>query len=325
MRKTIHNCAFVAFGLALLASSPILSQGHYVRLEGVVKSQQSEAGVLPFHLDAYKVAADGQRQLVRLSRFTEPEYHLYLEAGCDHEIVVQMLGHPPHTVLIKAINPAADTGERLTLQKDFLVPAAPGSQAIASAPVAPPKVRIEEIRPVSIEVETADLFMEWGEPVLVAVPLPGEPLSPVSVDFEETGFVTDWGSPVDIPVPLVVEETTLPIGTYGASVKPMPGLINSGQTTQVVATFGITTIVGAPEHPGTFQRVINAALPPAPRRVLLRRPANIVAGLHSGQQSQAIARLPKGQELQVIEYTTPDWWMVSYGSVIGWMEARYLE
>lgn len=346
MRKTIFTYAATVFGLALLTSSPLPGQGRYVRLQGVINSADTEAAPLPFHLDAYKITADGQRQLVRLSRFAGPDYHLYLETGYDHEVVIQMVDHPPHGVLIEALSPDTHS-ERLTLQKDFLVPADPGGGTIASARPEPPGLPKEEIHPVIIEAEVTDLFSDWGNPVLVrAQPpaLPMEEILPLSIAFEETDFSTDWGGTVQIEAPvrkaayqpppampaerilaMVVEDEVLPTLDFGELVEIDPAVIYTDQPSEAIATIEMTTALGAPEHPWVFQDVVDAALPRAPRRARLRMRTNIVAGLNDEQQHQAIARLAKGQEIQVIEYTTPNWWMVSYGSLIGWVESQYLE
>jgi len=124
---------------------------------------------------------------------------------------------------------------------------------------------------------------------------------------------------------MVVEDEVLVSLDFGAPVEIDPVLIYTDQPSEVIVTIEVTTAEGAPEHPWVFQNVLDAALPRAPRRARLRMRTNIVAGLSDEQQHQAIARLAKGQEIQVIEYTTPNWWMVSYGSLIGWVESQYLE
>ncbi len=86
----------------MLTHSTAEGQGRYVRLQGQILSSLPGAEAIPFHLDAYKITADGQRQLVRLSRFSGPDYHLYLEAGSEHEVLIQMLDHPPYLVRIEA-------------------------------------------------------------------------------------------------------------------------------------------------------------------------------------------------------------------------------
>ena len=41
--------------------------------------------------------------------------------------------------------------------------------------------------------------------------------------------------------------------------------------------------------------------------------------------SRILARLSVGMEIEVLERTTADWWMVAYRSKIGWVEARRLK
>lgn len=301
----MYRCTAMALGLALLASSPLQGQGRYVRLQGTISSSGAESGAHVFHLDAYKINAAGQRQLVRLSRFAGPDYHLYLETGYEHEVLIQMAEHPPHRVHIDAIAAAAHPG-RLVLEKDFVVPVARDTPAVVQAWPVPPKVPEEAVSPMLIGIETADLLLDYGNPVPVAVQAPAWPKEPV--------------------VPLIIEDEVLTGVDYGLPIAPAPVRIEAHPSSyEVVATIEMTTAVEAPEHPGVFQKVVNAALPPAPRRARLLMRTSIVAGLDREQRAQSVVRLPKGQEVQIIEYTTPDWWMVSYGSLIGWVESRVFE
>lgn len=343
MRKTKHTQTAIILGLILLGLSPLPGQGRYVRLQGAIKSSKAEAALLPFHLDAYRVAPDSQRQLVRLSRFTGPGYHLYLEAGYDHEVVIQMIDHPAYKVRIEAIKPSADT-ERLVLQKDFVVPLSESN----THPM-PPAIPEEAVVPVLVGSEDAPLFEAYGDTSLIAVqlpPLPKGEVLPVAIPFEEELWDTDFGKPVSAEAPvravaysrppavapepvvpmMVKEETGSDLSSdYGSSVAREPVWIGIDPSPDIVATIEMTTAIDAPEHPYVYREVVKARLPPAPRRVRLRMPASLVAGLGGGQQKQLVVHLPEGREVQIIEYTTPEWWMVSYGSLIGWVESQYLE
>ncbi|MEQ8703070.1 MAG: hypothetical protein RIC19_04080 [Phaeodactylibacter sp.] len=340
MRKTIQKLATVAIGLTL-SWSPAQSQGRYVRLQGQIISSQPAADALPFHLDAYKITAGGQRQLVRLSRFSGPDYHLYLEVGHDHEVLIQMVDHPPHRVRIDAVHPATNAGDRLVMEQDFIVPAVANKPAIASTKPLPPPLPEIPVAPMDIEPEPDGLLLEWGDTAFVPPPAFAEaPIVPLFLAFEEAALDQELGGPIEAETPVrvaayppppedirleSVEEKVLPASGVAASEVQGLRLIQTSQPSEAVETIGITTAVGAPEHPGVLRHLANTALPPAPRRARLRMPTAMVAGLTDGQETQSIARLSKGQEIQVIEYTTSDWWMVSYGAVIGWVQARYLE
>lgn len=338
MRKGIQKLAVLAFGLVLI-SAPASGQGRYVRLQGQILSSASDTETYPFHLDAYKLTGDGQRQLVRLSRFSGPDYHLYLEAGFDHEVLIQMLDHPPYTVLVKAIDPIPDATDRLLAEQDFLVPVAKRTTTpITSKAPAPPEFPEFEVSPMYIEAEPAGLLLTWGDTSTFAVPVPGytkEQVEPLNIASEEavragppvrmTAYAVPLEWPREVIVPISIEDEVLSAAGYGSPLEENLGLIEAGGTPGIVATIGIRTREGAPEHPGMLKDVANAELPPAPRRARLRAPTNMVAGLTSIQQVQSIAHLSKGQEIQVIEYTTPEWWMVAHGSVIGWVRAEHLE
>jgi len=349
MRKKIQKLTALAVGLMLIYVSAT-GQGRYVRLQGQVLSSLPDANPTPFHLDAYKITEDGQRQLVRLSRFAGPDYHLYLEAGFEHEVLIQMLDHPPHSVYIQAIHPVPGAADRLVMEKDFVVPIAEGitTSPITSRAPAPPGLPEVTVRPIRIEAEPTGLWLVWGDTNAVVLPAPEYPkeqVRPLAVAFEETGLLADLGHPVNVGrqrhqatlsappalpeervTPLSIEEEKLPPADYGDAIVQAPAVLaNAGEAFQVVETIEVTADSDAPEHPGMLQHVAAADLPPAPRRARLRNPANMVAGLAGHQQGQSIARLSKGQELQVIEYTTPDWWMVAHGSIIGWVKAQYLE
>lgn len=337
----------LAIGLMLVYCSAS-GQGRYVRLHGHILSSMPGAESTPFHLDAYKISGDGQRQLVRLSRFAGPDYHLYLETGSDHEVLIQMVDHPPYLVHIPAIHPAPETTGQLVMEKNFLVPTAEEASipAIASSAPLPPGLPEPKIHPILIEAEPPGLLLVWGDTNAVTVPVPNELVRPLEIAFEEEGLNTGLGYPVEAGLPrhqtsnsvppptlseepvssVFIEEERLSSADYGPSVAHSSvELADTSQDFQVVATIKIATDRDAPEHPGMLQHITDAGLPPAPRRVRLRNPANMVAGLVGHQQGQCIARLPEGQEIQVIEYTTPDWWMVAHGSVIGWVKAQYLE
>ncbi len=43
------------------------------------------------------------------------------------------------------------------------------------------------------------------------------------------------------------------------------------------------------------------------------------------RNSRVIARLSTGMEIEVLERTTAEWWMVAYRSKIGWVETRLLK
>lgn len=350
MRRKMQKLTALAIGLMLVCCSAA-GQGRYVRLQGQILSSQPGAEPAPFHLDAYKITAKGQRQLVRLSRFAGPDYHLYLEAGFDHEVLIQMLDHPPHSVHIGAIHPIPAATDRLVMEKNFIVPLAEEDTRppIASRAPSPPSLPEVTIRPMLINAEPPGLFLVWGDTNAVTVPVPDHPneqVRPFEVTFEEEGLDTGLGYPVEAgpskhqastsvlspalyeePVPSIfIEEERLSSTDYGppvaySSVEPA----DTSQDFQVVATIKMATDREAPEHPGMLQHIADAGLPPAPRRARLRNPANMVAGLAGDQQRQSIARLSEGQEIQVIEYTTPDWWMVAHGSMIGWVKSQYLE
>ena len=343
----MYRCTAMVFGLALLAFSPLQGQGRYVRLQGTISSSGADSGAHTFHLDAYKINAAGQRQLVRLSRFAGPDYHLYLETGYEHEVLIQMAAHPPHRVHIDAIAAAPAPG-RLVLQRDFVVPVGRDTPAVAQARPVPPEVPEEVVTPMLIGIETADLLLDYGNlmPVAVQAPAwPKEEVAPLPIAFEETLTPAAWGHfietrapvpeikrspPTEEPlapvVPLIIEDEVLTGVDYAPPAAPSPVRIEAPLSShEMVATIEMTTAAEAPEHPGVFQKVVNAALPPAPRRARLLMRTSIVAGLDREQRAQSVVRLPKGQEVQIIEYTTPDWWMVSYGSLIGWVESRFFE
>lgn len=326
----------LAIGLMLVYCSAA-GQGRYVRLQGQILSSLPGAEPAPFHLDAYKITEEGQRQLVRLSRFEGPDYHLYLEAGFDHEVLIQMVGHPPHSVQIKAIHPAPGATDRLVMEKHFIVPIAEEGTTppIAGRAPSPPDLPEIAVRPMLIEAEPPGLLLVWGDTNAVMVPVPGYPeeqVLPLAIAFEEVGLLAGLGHPVEAgrqvhqttfaAPPALPEEAVTPIYI---EEERLPILADTGQEFRVVATIEVAADRGAPEHPGMLQHVADAGLPPAPRRARLRNPANMVAGLAGDQQGQSIARLSEGQEIQVIEYTTPDWWMVAHGSVIGWVKSQYLE
>ncbi|MCR9102013.1 MAG: hypothetical protein NXI25_18795 [bacterium] len=349
MRRKMQKLTALAIGLMFVYCSAA-GQGRYVRLQGQILSSLPGAEPTPFHLDAYKITEEGQRQLVRLSRFEGPDYHLYLEAGFDHEVLIQMVDHPPHSVQIKAIRPAPGAADRLVMEKHFIVPIAQGGTTppIAGRAPSPPGLPEITIRPMPIEAEPPGLLLVWGDTNTVMVPVPGYPeeqVRPLAIAFEEAGLLAGLGHPVEadrqVPqttfsappalpeetvTPMLIQEERLPVADYGPAVAYTPPILaDAGQEFQVVETIELAADRGAPEHPGMLQHVADASLPPAPRRARLRNPANMVAGLAGDQQGQSIARLSEGQEIQVIEYTTPDWWMVAHGSVIGWVKSQYLE
>ncbi len=208
-----------------------------------------------------------------------------------------------------------------------------------------PNVKID---PIIIESEPSGLLVVWGDTNVVVPPVPAYPkarIELVNIAFKEDDLPTHFGgapemttpakavayaAPPPIPVeritPVFIEETEpLPPFDYGAAIYELSIQAAGRPYPEIVATVGISAEAGGPGHPGMLQYVAEAELPPAPRRARLHTPANMVAGLTGDQQKHSIARLSKGQELQVIEYTTPEWWMVSYGSVIGWVKAHYME
>ncbi|MCB9293116.1 MAG: hypothetical protein H6559_08275 [Lewinellaceae bacterium] len=54
------------------------------------------------------------------------------------------------------------------------------------------------------------------------------------------------------------------------------------------------------------------------RSLRLKKNASIYKEMDSG--SQVLARLSAGMEIEVLERTTPEWWMVAYRNRIGWLE-----
>lgn len=82
---------------------------------------------------------------------------------------------------------------------------------------------------------------------------------------------------------------------------------------------------GQPTDPRYFKSVVRTDMPPTPRRARLRRGARVVAGLHGKSREEVIARLSAGQVLRIVEYTTPEWWMVAHGALFGWVRAASFE
>ncbi|NRA51014.1 MAG: hypothetical protein HRU12_17955, partial [Phaeodactylibacter sp.] len=163
MKKALQHFAILAIGFSLTCTTPLLGQGRYVRLQGKVLSQQPESNIHSFHLDAYKITKDGQRQLVRLSRFSGPDYHLYLEAEFDHEVLIQMMDHAPYLVKIDGVASGADQTERLVLNQDFIVPVnQPSGNAVASAKPKPPALPEAHITYLQVYEESGDLLEQWG-------------------------------------------------------------------------------------------------------------------------------------------------------------------
>lgn len=64
-----------------------------------------------------------------------------------------------------------------------------------------------------------------------------------------------------------------------------------------------------------------AALPPVPRRAASPNPLDIVEGLRGQSLQRVLLQLPAGQAIDILEYTTADWWMVGHGNLIGWAKA----
>lgn len=67
-----------------------------------------------------------------------------------------------------------------------------------------------------------------------------------------------------------------------------------------------------------------AALPPVPRRAASPNPLDIVEGLRGQSLQRVLLQLPAGQAIDILEYTTADWWMVGHGNLIGWAKAADL-
>lgn len=66
-----------------------------------------------------------------------------------------------------------------------------------------------------------------------------------------------------------------------------------------------------------------ASLPPVPRRAASPKPLDIVEGLRGQSLHRVLLQLPAGQAIDILEYTTADWWMVGHGNLIGWAKAEH--
>mgnify|MGYP006267372273 CR=1 FL=1 len=173
------------------------------------------------------------------------------------------------------------------------------------------KLTPELLRPARGQVLQQDWQLQPLQPAAAAPPTPAAPpVSPMAVSELTEDFVEAAGPAVPRLAPPASEVP--PEAASGLPAVALAGLPKARHD-------------GQPTDPAFFKSAVRTELPPTPRQERLRMEAKMIAGLYGEAQGEVIARLPAGQALQVIEYTTPEWWMAAHGALIGWVRASSFE
>lgn len=298
-----------------LSSGAVAAQSAYVKIAGQIEAEAKDGGALPvFHLDVYTVSPAGKRTLERTGRIIGAQFYTYLKVGQAHELIVQMEGYEPLTIALTAdqTRQAVDTPLMLS----------PGLQPVSGAPQAAPLA----FGPQGPAIESRKLPgkapEKWEEP---------SP-QPMQLVFEESfePFDTLLSAPPTFldtilfvegeEMPLLEEPPPVPLQiTMGE--EPFQPLDEQVEESQLRAEPAL-----APLAIQQYWNITAADLPPTPRMSRAQEPTILVRGLDEAGLKAVLKRLEPGSALEILEYTTAEWWMVAVGEdLIGWAPAAALE
>lgn len=308
VRGTIKWLIFLG---GCLSSGAVAAQSAYVKIAGQIEAEAKDGGALPvFHLDVYTVSPAGKRTLERTGRIIGAQFYTYLKVGHAHELIVQMEGYEPLTIALSAgqTRQAVDTPLMLS----------PGLQPVSG--------ELQAFSPQGPAIESRKLPKKapekWQE-------LPPQPMPLVFEEAFEPSDTLLSTPPTFTDTLLFVEGEEMPLLE---EPPPLPLLITMGEEafqpldeeveeSQPQAEPGL-----APLAIQQYWNITAADLPPAPRMSRAQEPTILVRGLDEAGLKAVLKKLEPGSTLEILEYTTAEWWMVAVGEeLIGWAPAAALE
>jgi hypothetical protein len=252
----------------------------YLEAKGTVKGKVS--GRIPeyFHLDVYRMEKDGEKTLMRTSRFLEGKFKTYLTSGFDHLLVFNAEDFSQFEVVVSA-EVIKDWGNDLVLQ--ILLPEE-----------APPAEEVAEIeQPAKDE--------EW-----------------VSVEQKASSDKL-----AETPSEASTKEITAEISD--TEKKPLP-------EEKPIEKIKVTEKVEAPEELSSSVVQDDAANQQPRAEAAFRNtkkvdyfaPQESVVPLFAefGGKGEVLKEIKGGKKFRVLEYTTPEWWLVTYRDEVGWVNAQ---